>query len=379
MIYLDHHAATPVPPAVRQAMRDAESAAWANPSSTHAAGRAAKQALEDARVKVGGAIGAEPADIVLTGGGTEACNLGVRGLGANCRKVITTAVEHPAVSESIRRLSDAGAEVTALRVPAGKPPSRDELASVVSSECLVALQWVNHETGTIFPVRDYAEVCRDAGARLFVDGTQALGKLPVDVAALGADAVAFAGQKIGAPAGAGACWVRRGVDIDSPLAGGSQERGRRPGTADTLSMVGFGAAAALLAGRLDEQRRLAGLRDAIEGQLVGLGGVVNGGGAPRTSTASNISFQGWDGAVLVAALDLEGVCVSNGAACSSGVQAPSAVLLAMYPDEQWRAGSAVRISLGIETRDDDIARARAAFRAVLARNTPSNLNQIRDQ
>ncbi|MEM7433512.1 MAG: cysteine desulfurase family protein [Myxococcota bacterium] len=378
MIYLDHHAATPVPPGVRAAMRDAESVGWANPSSTHAAGRAAKQALEDARAKIAGAIGAEPADVVLTGGGTEACNLGVRGLAAGRRRVITTAVEHPAVSASVARLAEAGVEVMELPVPGGEPPSRSELANVITSDSLVALQWVNHETGTIFPVRDYAEVCRDAGARLFIDGTQALGKVAVDVAALGADAVAFAGQKIGAPAGAGACWVRRGVDIDSPLAGGSQERGRRPGTADTLSMVGFGAAATLLPSRLDQQPRLAGLRDAIERHLVSLGGVVNG-VSPRTSTASNVSFEGWDGAVLVAALDLEGVCVSTGAACSSGVQAPSEVLLAMYPDEQWRAGSAVRISLGIETRDDEIARAREAFGVVLARSTTSNLNQIRGQ
>ena len=366
MIYLDHHAAAPAPDSVRRAMEAAAAVAWANPSSTHAVGRASRQLLEGAREDVARSIGAAVADVVLTGGGTEACNLGIRGLATGRDRVVTSQVEHPAVAESVRRLGTEGREVIALGVAHGQPPSLDELAPHLGPNTLVAIQWVNHETGTLFPVHEFAEACREREARLFVDATQALGKVPVDVSALGADAVAFAAQKIGGPAGAGACWVRRGLELDPVLDGGSQERGRRPGTPDTLSMVGFGAACRLTEERLSQQPRVAELRDRIEGRLLGLGGVLNA-SSPRTGTVSNLSFPGWKGPLLVAALDMEGLCVSTGAACSSGLQEPSGVIRAMYPDEQWRAGSAVRISLGIETTAPDIETASHTFQRVLAR------------
>jgi len=374
VIYLDHHAAAPTPEVVRQAMADASSIAWANPSSTHRAGQASRQLLENARELIGQSIGAAPADVVLTGGGTEACNLGVRGL-AKKRRIITTAVEHPAVAESVRHLARDGREVLVLPVLAGRPPAPSELAPHLSDDSLVTVQWVNHETGTLFPVHDYAQLCRARGARLFVDATQALGKVPIDVSSLGADAVAFAAQKIGGPAGAGACWVRRGIELDTVLAGGSQERGRRPGTLDTLSMVGFGAAASLIGLRLERKTIIAALRNRLEARLLALGAVPNA-GEPRSATVCNVSFPRWEGAILVAALDLEGVCVSTGAACSSGLQEPSAVIRAMYPDEQWRAGSAVRISLGIETTEQDIESATLVFQQVLSRIKGRNLHQI---
>ncbi len=366
MIYLDHHAAAPTPDAVRLAMDEAAALAWANPSSTHAAGRASRQLLEAARERIAESIGAAAADIVLTGGGTEACNLGIRGLAEGCSRVVTSGVEHPAVAQSVNRLKRDGLQVTGLPVLAGQPPSPDELARHLASHTLVAIQWVNHETGTILPVDRYAEACREHQARLFVDATQALGKLPIDVGALGADAIALAAQKIGGPAGAGACWIRRGLDLEPVLDGGSQERGRRPGTPDTLSMVGFGAACRLIESRIADQPRVAALRDQIEHSLLPRGAVLNA-GPPRTATVSNLSFPGWQGPLLVAALDLEGVCLSTGAACSSGLQEPSAVIRAMYPDEQWRAGSAVRISLGTETSERDIDLAIASFERVLAR------------
>lgn len=369
MIYLDHHAAAPMPEAVWQAMERAAPHAWANPSSTHAAGRASKRLLEDARDAVASAIGASPADIVLTGGGTEACNLGIRGLASGHSLVVSTTVEHPAVARSAHRLSTEGFRLVSLAVPAGNPPTADQLAPHVGPEALVAIQWVNHETGTVFPIERYAQVCRELGALLFVDATQALGKIPIDVGALGADAVAIAAQKVGGPAGAGACWIRRGLEVDPVLEGGSQERGRRPGTPDTMSMVGFGAACRLVPDRLAAQARIALLRDRLEGTLVGLGATING-GPLRTATASNLSFAGWQGPLLAAALDLEGICVATGAACSSGLQQPSAVIQAMYPDDQWRAGSALRISLGIETTAADIDAASQAFRRVLARGAP---------
>jgi cysteine desulfurase len=348
-------------------MQEAAAVAWANPSSTHAAGRASRQLLEAAREDVAKSIGAAVADVVLTAGGTEACNLGIRGLAPGRTRVVTSEVEHPAVAQSVRRLHAEGRALVSLSVLGGQPPSPDQLSAHLGPETLVAIQWVNHETGTVFPIRDYAQACRERGARLFVDATQAVGKLPVDVDTLGADAIAIAAQKIGGPAGAGACWVRRGVDLEPVLDGGSQERGRRPGTPDTLSMVGFGAACRLTAARLAAQPRVAELRDRIEATLTELGGVVNG-GPPRTGTVSNLSFPGWPGPLLAAALDLEGICLSTGAACSSGLQEPSAVIQAMYPDEQWRAGSAVRISLGIETTALDIEAASHAFQQVLGRS-----------
>ena len=368
MIYLDHHAAAPTPDVVRRAMEEASVVAWANPSSPHAAGRASRQLLEAAREDVANAIGAAAADVVLTGGGTEACNLGIRGFAEGRARVVTSEVEHPAVAKSVRRLGSEGREVIALSAVEGWPPSPEELAPHLGRNTLVALQWVNHETGTVFPIHEYAQACREHQACFFVDATQALGKVPVDVEALGADAIAIAAQKIGGPTGAGACWVRRGLDLEPVLEGGAQERGRRPGTPDTQSMVGFGAACRLIGDRLAQQPRLTELRDHVEARLTELGGVRNG-DAPRTGTVSNLSFRGWEGPLLVAALDLEGICVSSGAACSSGLQEPSAVIRAMYPDEQWRAGSAVRISLGIETTDLDIEMASQAFQRVLARSS----------
>jgi cysteine desulfurase len=366
VIYLDHHAAAPTPNEVRLAMDEAANRAWANPSSTHAAGRASRQLLEGAREEIAESIGAAAADLVLTGGGTEACNLGIRGLAEGCSRVVTSNVEHPAVAQSVKRLEVDELEVIELRVLAGQPPGPDALEQHLSAQTLVAIQWVNHETGTILPIERYAEACRKHQARLFVDATQALGKLPVDVSVLGADSVALAAQKIGGPAGAGACWVRRGFDLAPLLDGGSQERGRRPGTPDTLSMVGFGAACRLIETRVADQPRVAALRDQIENSLLARGAVSNA-GPPRTATVSNLSFLGWEGPLLVAALDLEGLCLSNGAACTSGLQEPSAVIRAMYPDEQWRAGSAVRISLGMETSERDIDLAIASFERVLAR------------
>lgn len=348
-------------------MEEAGTVAWANPSSTHAAGRASRRLLEAAREDIAASIGAAAADLVLTGGGTEACNLGIRGLAAGRARVVTSQVEHPAVAESVRRLEREGRKVTALGVVEGRPPSPEALAAHLGPDALVAIQWVNHETGTLFPIEQYAHVCHAHRARLFVDATQALGKLRIDVSALGVDAIAIAAQKIGGPAGAGACWVRRGLPLEPILDGGSQERGRRPGTPDTLSMVGFGAACRSIEDRLAAQPRITEQRDRIEARLIELGGELNG-GPPRTGTASNLSFRGWKGALLVAALDLEGICVSAGAACSSGLEEPSTVIRAMYPDAQWRAGSAVRISLGIETTDSDIEMTSHAFQRVLARN-----------
>ncbi len=345
--------------------------AWANPSSVHAAGRAARAVLEGARDEVAAAVGAKPADLVLCGGGTEACNLGVLGLLEAPRHVITTAIEHPAVAEAVARLERAGARVTRLAVPGGRPPATEEVTEAVGvgEPTLLAVQWVNHETGTLLPVEAWARACRARGARVFVDATQALGKRPVDVTALDADAVAFAATKVGGPAGAGTLWVRRGLPLAPLLAGGAQERGRRPGTPDPVAHAGFGAACRRVADRLASMPAVGRRRDRLEVALRAHDVWVNGVEGERVATVVDGSVEGWKGEVLVAALDLEGVCASSGAACSSGLAEPSPVLRAMYPEAPWRAASALRLSLGPETTDEDVDRATVALDRVLSRTS----------
>lgn len=350
MIYLDHHAATPLSAAARAAMETVADVAWANPSSAHGAGRRSRAVLEDARRAVAEAVGARPADLVFTSGGTEACQLAIDGLRPT--RVALGPFEHPAV-----RAAAEASGVPILSSDAALEPGT-----------LVALQWVNHETGATSAVTTMAEACRESGAMLFVDATQALGRIPVDVGALGATAVAFASHKIGGPSGAGALHVERGRALRPTMPGGGQERGRRGGSPSVLALAGFGAAARALPERLAQMSRVARWRDRIETLLVARGGRVNGAEGERVASATNVSIPGWRAAVLVAALDLEGVMISAGAACSSGVDAPSPVITALYPDDLERAASAIRVSFGPEGLDDDAIEAAAGiFERVLQR------------
>jgi cysteine desulfurase len=392
VIYLDHHAATPILPAVQREMLEAQAHAWANPSSVHTAGRASRALLERARERIATAIGARPADLVLTAGGTEACNLAIFGAPSStfaaaeraahsmraaderdardAGELLGTRIEHPAVAEALRSVAARnGWQVTWLEIARGLAPSADLFARTLGPNTrLAALQWVNHETGTLLPVAAYAGACRARGVLSFVDATQALGKVPVDVEALGADYVAFAAHKIGGPAGAGALWVRRGAPLESLSIGGSQERGRRAGTPDVLAQVGFGAACEALESRLADQPRIARLRDRLEASLIELGAKRNAAEGARVATATNLYFPGRRSDVLIAALDVEGLAASSGAACSSGKSEPSPVLLAMHPDEPERATSSIRLSFGPETLETDIDFALTCIRRVLARS-----------
>jgi len=361
VIYLDHHAATPLDPAARDAMHQALGA-QANPSSAHGPGREARARLEATRRAVATAIGAEPADIVLTSGGTEACNLA---LTAARGDVVIGALEHPAVVRAAERITHAtGSSV--IRLPAYG--SIDALQIILDTRRavapLVAMQWVNHETGRIAPILEFAARCRTRGALLFVDATQALGKIPVDVA--GIDLLAISSAKIGGPLGAGALYVRRGLDLDPLLVGSADERGRRAGSPALLSMVGFETALGTLPSRLATQSSIAARRDAIEAHLLSLGAVPNE-TTPRVATVTNVSHPNWKGELLVAALDVEGLAVSSGAACSSGLSEPSPVLLALHPNQAWRASAALRVSLGPETSDADVEAAKRILARVLSR------------
>ncbi|MFW6023708.1 MAG: cysteine desulfurase family protein, partial [Myxococcota bacterium] len=333
-------------------------------------GRRARAHLETARDRVASALGARSADVVLTAGGTEACNLGVLGLGRNADRVVTTDIEHPAVARAVERLGEAGATVVRLPVPAGVAPPPEALAAQVRPGTVVAVQWVNHETGTVLPVAEYARVCIEREALLFVDATQAFGKLAVDVASLGAHAVAVAAHKMGGPAAAGAVWVRRDLDLEPVLAGGAQERGRRPGTLDVVAQAGFGAACEALPDRLGAMARLGAWRERLEGFLRARGAVPNGAAGHRVPTVTNVSAPGWKSEVLVAALDLEGLCAASGAACSSGLAEASPVVAAMHPEEAWRAASALRLSLGPEVDEADVEHAEQVLERVLRRGPP---------
>ena len=357
MIYLDHHAATPTCAQAKAAMEAAATVSWANPASAHAAGRSAKAHLEGARRAVAQALGAQPADIVFTSGGTEAINGLILG-GARPQRVVTSRLEHPAVTASVEVWSSRGVEVVALERP--------DAAFEFRAGDLVAVQWVNHETGTIFDIEALAESAGRVDASVVLDATQALGRLPIDVDALGVQGLAVASHKIGGPSGAGALWIPRNAELEPVLRGGGQERGRRGGSPDLRAIIGFGAACEALPTRLDAMSAVAARRDRLEAQCVALGAVVNG-TQPRVASATNVSFKGRRGEVLVAALDLEGLCVSFGAACSSGVAEPSKVIAAMHPDEPWRAESCVRLSLGPEVTDAEVEVAGKIMERVLSR------------
>jgi cysteine desulfurase len=367
--YLDHHAATPLLPAALAEMQAVAPQAWANPASLHAAGRASRALLERARERIARAIGANANDLVLTAGGTEACNLGVLGaVFATDGSLVSSRIEHPAVLEALHALERRGLSCRWLELPLGAAPAPSALAPLLATDTrLVALQWVNHETGGVLPIAAYAPLCRERGVPLFVDATQALGKLPVDVGALGADLVAFAAHKIGGPAGAGALWVRRGLELGSQLIGGAQERGRRAGTPDVLAQVGFGVACEQLPARLADQARIARLRDRLERELITLGAERNAPASERVATVTNLSFPGWRADVLLAALDIEGLAASSGAACSSGKSEPSPVLSALHADQPARARASIRFSFGPENAEIDVDFAVAAVQRVLAR------------
>ncbi|MBN8613043.1 MAG: aminotransferase class V-fold PLP-dependent enzyme [Deltaproteobacteria bacterium] len=370
-VYLDHHAATPLLPAARDAMLRAHELGWANASSAHHEGRAARAMLEDARRAVAGALGASAADIVLTGGGTEAGNLGVLGLAGEQVEdlvVITSSIEHPAVERATNELARRGATVHALDLHGSLAPLRDLVARPIFStaRCLLAVQAVSHETGSTIDVVSIASML-PKGASVFVDASAALGKLSADRFVRHDWAVAIAGAKIGASAGAGALLVPRSIDVTPRQLGGAHERGRRAGTPDVAAHTALGLACRALGTRLQQMPRIAVQRDRLEAALVALGGVVNGAETERVATVTNVSFHGWRKSTLVAALDLEGIAVSAGAACSSGLDGPSPVVRALHPDEPWRSESCVRFSLGIETSDEDIDLAVAAITRVLAR------------
>ncbi|MGE5276021.1 MAG: cysteine desulfurase family protein [Acidobacteriota bacterium] len=380
LLYADHHATTPVAPEALEAM-----APWqafsANPSSTHAAGRLARQAVEEARAEVARAIGGRPEEIVFTSGGTEADNLAVRGAAFAARKadprrsvVLITNAEHPAVREAARALGQDGFEVVELPVDAdGLPVPKALEARLDDRAALLSAILASNETGVVNQeIPRLAAQAREAGVLAHTDAVQAVGKIPVDAAALGVDFLALTAHKFGGPKGAGALWVRKGCRLAPLAAGGGQERGRRAGTENVAAIVGLGMAIRLATARREsEAARLALLRDRLEsGLLASIPGLrVNGTSLPgtvRLPTATSAVFPGVPAEVLVAALDLEGIAVSAGSACASGTTKPSPLLVAMglTPEEARRT---LRFSFGVTTRPEEIDRLLSVVPRVWAR------------
>jgi cysteine desulfurase len=376
-VYFDWNATTPPAPEVVAAMTAALESAWGNPSSVHATGRRARAHVEDARDAVAALVERDARDVVLTSGGTEANNLALA-LGASLGpgSVVVGRIEHPSVTRSAAGLERRGIEVLWVE------PSPDGVVEVAAVEAaigrasgpvrLVSVQVVNGETGVVQPASAIADVAHRHGALFHTDAVQAVGKLAPDVWR-GADLVTVAGHKIRGPKGIGALVGRQGVRIEPILVGGAQERGLRPGTLDPVAAAGLAVAAERA--RRPEARasweRLRTLRDELEVRLVARcpGAVVNGGGAARVHHVANVSIPGWRGPELVASLDLEGVAVSSGSACSAGTAEPSPVITAMVGGE--RAAQAIRISMGDDVDDAAIAGFFEALDAVLARSSTS--------
>jgi cysteine desulfurase len=348
-VYMDYNATAPMRPEAIEAMLSASNTVG-NPSSVHRFGRLARRMVEDARDKVAAMAGATAAQVVFTGSGTEANNLAI--LGSGRPRLLASAIEHDSV------LKARGAET----VPVDRQ-GRLDLAALETSlrrdarPALVAVMLANNETGVIQPVAEAARIAHAHGALLLCDAVQAAGRLPIDMQALGADLLSLSAHKLGGPKGAGALIVADQVPLSALLTGGGQERGRRAGTENLAGIAGFGAAAALADRGIADQPRLARLRDRLEAGLARLGGdiAVLGRDAARLANTSAIALPGLAAERLVIALDLAGLAVSAGAACSSGKLRPSTVATAMGLDPA-TAAAAIRVSLGWQTADADIDR-----------------------
>ena len=351
--YFDHNATTPVAPEVLETLASCLGQVYGNASSIHHFGQGAKQRMEAARRQLASLIGCQPSSLVFTSGGTEADNMAVLGVvraapGA-ARHAIVSAVEHPAVLGPCEQLEREGVEITRLRVSPDCLVDPEDVRRALRPETvLVSVMHANNELGTIQPIAEIARITCAAGVTLHVDGVQALGKIPVDVEALGVDLYSMSAHKLYAPKGVGALYVRKGTAMAPIAFGGHHERDRRPGTENVPGIAAFGAAAELAARTLAaESERLAALRDRLENAIlerIPRAG-VNGSRSRRTPNTANMHFDGIDGEALVIALDLRGFAVSTGAACSSGAIAPSHVLVNMGLSAE-RARASMRFSLG---------------------------------
>ena len=363
-IYLDHNATTPLDPVVADRMAQTLRDVWGNASSVHHFGQQAKAVLDEARASVSSFLSADPSEIVFTAGGTEADNIAIRGaaeaLEPTGRKhLITCGIEHEAVLTTMKAMARRGWRVTTLPVDTSGIVGVDRLRDAITDDtALVSIMHANNEIGTVQPIAELAAVAHERGALFHTDAVQSAGKLPVDVRALGVDMLSIAAHKFYGPKGAGALWVKRGVRLLPVITGGRQERNRRAGTENVPALVGLGVAAELARRKVDtEAPRLGGLRDRLEAGILSAipGTERNGAASPRVPNTTNISVERVEAESLLIGLDLAGIAVSSGSACSSGTLEPSHVLKAMgYPHA--RTLGSIRFSLGAANTDADVDR-----------------------
>lgn len=369
-VYLDHAASTPMYPEAAEAMAQ-QLLRPGNPSSLHATGRAARRVVEESRESIAAALGARPGEVVFTSGGTESDNLAVKGLYWSRRegdprrnRILSSAVEHHAVLDTLHWLERGGAEVELLPVNrCGRlrlEALREAIGRDPSSVALVSVMWANNEVGTVQPIREIVAIAHEHGIPVHTDAVQAVGQVPVDFAASGVDALTLTAHKLGGPFGVGALVVRRELELTPLLHGGGQERDVRSGTLDAPAIVGFSTAVGLAVGRQPEHAaRVAGLRDDLLRRMaeqvpdVVLNGDRDCSLAHRLPGNAHIQFPGCEGDSLLMLLDARGIECSTGSACSAGVPQPSHVLLAMGADET-AARSALRFSLGHTTTERDV-------------------------
>jgi cysteine desulfurase len=373
-IYLDYNATTPLDRSVLDAMLPYLREEGGNASSIHSPGQHARAAVEAARESVALLIGANPAEIVFTSGGTEADNLALLGTtqaSGNPRKhVVTTSIEHHAVLNTCEALEKRGVEVTYVRVGADGIVDPEDIRRALRPETLlVSVMHANNETGAIQPVEAIGQIAEDAGVYFHCDAVQSAGKLPIDVDRLKVDLLSISAHKIYGPKGVGALYVRPSTPLEPQLFGGHQQRDLRPGTENVPGIVGLGKGAQLARLRRDEDcPRIAALRDRLEDSLLSVIGSVrlNGDRERRVSNTTNLAFAGAGGEALLIALDLLGLACSTGAACSSGAVEPSHVLTAMGLSSD-QARSSLRFSLGRGTTAEEIDEAVAIIPRAVAR------------
>lgn len=372
MVYLDYNATTPLCPEARDAMMPFLDGTFGNPSSIHAEGRRARAAVDDARDQLAATLGVKPHEIIFTGGGTEACNLGVIGLARahapKGRHIITSAIEHHAVLHAVDYLRHfENFQVTILPVDAAGLVHPEDLERAIRPDTtLVSVMHANNETGAIQPVAELAAICRAHGILFHSDAVQSFGKLDLHPHETGFSAVSIAAHKVYGPKGVGALILAAGVAISRTAHGGSHENSRRPGTENVAGIVGMAAAAKACAGHRMSPTLREALWDGIH--LACPGAIRNGDPCRSLANTLNVSFPGADGEALLIGLDLEGVCVSSGSACMVGSIQPSHVLLAMGVPASTALAS-VRFSLGPTSSPSDVQHAVRAIQRVVDQQT----------
>jgi cysteine desulfurase len=384
-VYLDNNATTPVLPEVLEAMRPYFGERFGNASSIHHHGQETRAAVERARESVAVLLGCRASEIVFTSGGTEADNLAIFGLTSSSRAsagdhVITSRVEHHAVLNACKHLAAQGYEVSCIPVDGrGLVDPADVKRAILPNTKLITIMHANNETGVVQPVAEIGKIATEADIYFHTDAVQAAGKIAIDVNKIGCDLLAISGHKLHGPQGVGALYVRKGTPLTPLLYGGSHERSRRAGTENVPGIVGLGKAAELAIAGFErgDDRKMAAARDKLERELLKIeatrlngadsdGAALNGEPASRVPNTSNIYFDGIEGESLVIALDLKGLAVSTGAACSSGAIEPSHVLTAMGLSRE-HAKASIRFSLGKQNSEGDIDFALATVRVTVSR------------